>query len=295
MERDKVVVAATQMSCSWDVKENIEKAERLVRDASAKGAEIVLLQELFERQYFCQKEKMEFFQFATTLEENPAVNHFKAIAKELKIVLPISFFERSNNACFNTAAIIDADGTVLGTYRKIHIPDGPNYEEKYYFNPGDTGFKVWETKYGKIGVAVCMDQWFPEAARIMALMGAEIIFYPTAIGSDPQYPEIDQKDQWQRVMQGHAAANLVSVVASNRVGKEIIDDAAIEFFGSSFITDPTGEKIAEAGRAEETVVVAEVYPELARQIRPATGLFRERRPEMYKLILTLDGKEKNHC
>ena len=292
MERDKVVIAATQMACSWDVKENIEKAERLVRDAAAKGAEIVLLQELFERQYFCQKEKMEFFQFATPLEENPAVNHFKVIAKELKVVLPISFFERSNNACFNTAAIIDADGTILGTYHKIHIPDGPNYEEKYYFNPGDTGFKVWETQYGKIGVAVCMDQWFPEAARIMALMGAEIIFYPTAIGSDPQYPEIDQKDQWQRVMQGHAAANLVSVVASNRVGKEVIDDAAIEFFGSSFITDSTGDKIAEAGRTEETVVVAEVYPELARQIRPATGLFRDRRPEMYKLILTLDGKEK---
>ncbi len=291
MALEKVVVAATQMACSWEVDENIKKAEGLVRGAASQGAQIILLQELFERQYFPQKEKMEFFQFATPLEENRAVNHFKKVAKELEVVLPISFFERSNNAYFNTVAIIDADGKILGIYRKTHIPDGPNYEEKYYFNPGDTGFKVWDTRYAKIGVAICMDQWFPEAARIMALMGAEILLYPTAIGSDPQYPDTDQKDQWQRVMQGHAAANLVSVVASNRVGREVIDEAEIVFFGSSFITDFTGEKTAEAGRDEETFLVAEVYPELARQVRPATGFFRERRPEMYRLLLTLDGKE----
>ncbi len=291
MSREKVVVAAIQMACSWEVSENIKKAEGLVRDAAAKGAQIILLQELFERQYFPQKEKMEFFQFASPLEDNQAVNHFKSVAKELEVVLPVSFFERSNNAYFNSVAIIDADGKILGVYRKTHIPDGPSYEEKYYFNPGNTGFKVWHTRYGRIGVAICMDQWFPEAARIMALLDAEIILYPTAIGSDPQYPDVDVRDQWQRVMQGHAAANLVPVVASNRVGREVIDDSEIDFFGSSFITDPTGEKIVEANRTDETFLVAELYPELTKLVRPVTGFFRERRPEMYGPLLTLDGKE----
>jgi len=284
-----VRIAATQMSCTSSIDDNIKKADHLVRQAAAQGAQIILLQELFETPYFCQKEKLEYYEYATELKHNKAVKHFKKLAKELNIVLPISFYEKKNNARYNSLAVIDADGEVLGVYRKSHIPDGPGYEEKYYFNPGDTGFKVWETKYAKIGVGICWDQWFPEAARIMALMGAEILFYPTAIGSEPVNAEIDSKDHWQRCMIGHSASNLIPIVASNRIGTEKEDDSKINFYGSSFITDNTGEIVAEAGRTEETVLVCEIDLSLCAHQRADWGVFRDRRPDLYRALLTADG------
>lgn len=287
-----VTVAATQMSCTNVIEENIAKAEKLVRQAAAQGANIILIQELFETLYFCQKEDESFYQYAKETETNLAINHFKSIAKELNVVLPISFYERKNNAMYNSIAIIDATGEVLGVYRKSHIPDGPGYEEKYYFSPGDTGFKVWDTKFGKIGVGICWDQWFPEAARIMALMGAEIIFYPTAIGSEPENPTVDSKDHWQRCMIGHSASNLVPVVASNRIGSETFGDSTITFYGSSFITNATGEKIAEASRGEQEILIAQLDLDALMKQRLEWGLFRDRRPELYGPIMTLDGEVK---
>ncbi|MFW9335837.1 N-carbamoylputrescine amidase [Paenibacillus polymyxa] len=288
----KVKVAATQMSCSTNIEENISKAEKLVREAAAQGAQIILLQELFETPYFCQKEKSDYYVYATELEHNKAVNHFKKIAKELQVVLPISFYEKKNYARYNSLAVIDADGEVLGKYRKSHIPDGPGYEEKFYFNPGDTGFKVWNTRYAKIGVGVCWDQWYPEAARCMALMGAEILFYPTAIGSEPQDSSIDSKDHWQTCMLGHAASNLIPVIASNRIGKETDEESSINFYGSSFIAGPQGNKIAEAGRTEEEVLTAEFDLDELEVGRIEWGIFRDRRPELYKMIATYDGDLK---
>ena len=288
-----VKVAATQMRCTDQIDENIKNADRLVRQAASQGAQIILIQELFETPYFCQKEKPEYYNYATEVDKNKAISHFKQVAKELKVVLPISFYERKNNARYNALAVIDADGEVLGIYRKSHIPDGPGYEEKYYFNPGDTGFKVWNTKYGKIGVGVCWDQWYPEAARCMALMGAEILFYPTAIGSEPESPEVDSKDHWQRCMVGHSACNLMPVVASNRIGSEKADDSTINFYGSSFITNALGEKVAEAGREEEAVLVAEFDLDAIAEQRIEWGIFRDRRPDLYKAILTYDGIVKD--
>lgn len=285
-----VKVAATQMSCSSNIDENISKAETLVREAAAQGAQIILLQELFETPYFCQKEKADYYTYATELEHNKAINHFKAVAKELQVVLPISFYEKKNYARYNSLAVIDADGTVLGKYRKSHIPDGPGYEEKFYFNPGDTGFKVWNTRYAKIGVGICWDQWYPEAARVMSLMGAEILFYPTAIGSEPQDGSIDSKDHWQTCMLGHAAANLIPVVASNRIGEEIDEDSSINFYGSSFIAGPQGNKIVEAGRDEQAVLVSEFDLDALEVGRIEWGVFRDRRPDLYKLIGSYDGE-----
>lgn len=284
-----VKVAATQMSCSNDISDNIAKAEKLVREAAAQGAQIILLQELFETPYFCQKEKADYYPYATELEQNQAINHFKGIAKELAVVLPISFYEKKNYARYNSVAIIDADGEVLGKYRKSHIPDGPGYEEKFYFNPGDTGFKVWKTRYAKIGVGICWDQWYPEAARVMTLMGAELLFYPTAIGSEPQDGSIDSKDHWQMCMRGHAASNLIPVVASNRIGKEEDEDSSINFYGSSFIAGPQGNKIVEANREEETVLVSEFDLDALESQRIEWGIFRDRRPELYRLIASYDG------
>ncbi|SFB58948.1 N-carbamoylputrescine amidase [Cohnella sp. OV330] len=285
----KVKVAATQMSCSCDIDENIAKADKLVREAAAQGAQIILLQELFETPYFCQKEKSDYYVYATELEHNKAVNHFKAVAKELQVVLPISFYEKKNYARYNSLAVIDADGEVLGHYRKSHIPDGPGYEEKFYFNPGDTGFKVWNTRYAKIGVGVCWDQWYPEAARCMALMGAELLFYPTAIGSEPQDGSIDSKDHWQMCMRGHAASNLMPVIASNRIGREEDEDSSIDFYGSSFIAGPQGNMIEEAGRTEETVLTAEFDLDQLEIQRIEWGIFRDRRPELYRVIASYDG------
>ena len=289
----KVKVAAVQMSLGWDVDENIRKAEKQVRAAAAEGAQIILLSELFERVYFCAKEKAEYMQFATELELDTAVNHFKKVAKELQVVLPISFYERKHGARYNSIAIIDADGEILGIYRKSHIPhDVSGYQEKFYFNIGDTGFKVWETKYAKIGVAICWDQWFPESARCMALMGAEILFYPTAIGSEPSDPTMDTKDHWQRVMQGHAGANLTPLVCSNRTGQEHVDEIGVKFYGSSFIADHTGAKISEMDRDSEGFAIAELDLAAIDDYRAFWGLFRDRRPDLYGAILTLDGETK---
>lgn len=286
----KVKVAATQMACAESADENIRRADRLVREAAAEGAGIILLQELFETPYFCQRERPCNYAIATELARNTAVRHFSSVAKELGVVLPISFYEKKNNARYNSAAVIDADGEILGVYRKSHIPDGPGYEEKFYFNPGDTGFRVWTTRYGRIGVGVCWDQWFPEAARCMALMGAEILFYPTAIGSEPEDTSVDSRDHWQTCMLGHAAANLVPVVASNRIGVEKDESSSITFYGSSFIAGPTGKKLAEADRSTETVLTAEFDLDALEAQRIEWGVFRDRRPELYGILTTNDGE-----
>ncbi len=280
----KVKVAATQMSCSWNKEEVLDKAEKLVRKAAEEGANIILLQELFETPYFCQKQKFEYFDLAKPLSENAAVKRFTEVAKELQVVLPISFYEKAGNTAFNTIAIIDADGTILGTYRKTHIPDGLPYAEKFYFTPGDTGFKVWKTKYADIGVGICWDQWFPEAARSMALLGAELLFYPTAIGSEPTL-NIDSKPHWQHAMQGHAAANIMPVIASNRIGTETDDESSMTFYGSSFIADQTGTIVEEADRETESVLVHEFDLDAIAQMRREWGVFRDRRPEMYGTLM----------
>ena len=280
----KVKVAATQMSCSWNREEVLDKAEKLVRKAAAEEANIILLQELFETPYFCQKQKFEYFDLAKPLSENAAVKRFTEVAKELQVVLPISFYEKAGNTAFNTIAIIDADGTILGTYRKTHIPDGLPYAEKFYFTPGDTGFKVWKTKYADIGVGICWDQWFPEAARSMALLGAELLFYPTAIGSEPTL-NVDSKSHWQHAMQGHAAANIMPVIASNRIGTETDDESSMTFYGSSFIADQTGTIVEEADRETEAVLVHEFDLDAIAQMRREWGVFRDRRPEMYGTLM----------
>jgi len=285
-----VTVAATQMACSWDREANIANAEKLVREAAGKGAQIILIQELFETPYFCQKPNPEYLQLATQVEQNPAIQHFQKLAAELQVVLPVSFFELSGRARFNSIAIIDADGSLLGVYRKSHIPDGPGYHEKYYFNPGDTGFKVWNTRYAKIGVAICWDQWFPETARSMALMGAELLFYPTAIGSEPHDPSITSRDHWQRVQQGHAGANLMPLIASNRIGTEEQDGYDITFYGSSFIADQFGAKVEEMDETSEGVLVHSFDLDKLEHIRSAWGVFRDRRPNLYGPIRTLDGQ-----
>jgi len=285
-----VIVAATQMKCSMNKAENIATAEKLVRKAASKGAQIILLQELFETLYFCQVEKAEFFDLATEIENNLAVQHFQLIAAQLEVVIPVSFFEKKNQAYYNTVAVIDADGSMLGKYRKTHIPDGPGYEEKFYFNPGDTGFRVWKTRYAAIGIGVCWDQWFPETARSMVLMGAEILFYPTAIGSEPTNPDYDSKDHWQLCMRGHAAANMVPVVASNRIGIETIDQSTITFYGSSFITDNTGKLLGEADRESESLILAKFNLSQMEALRRGWGLFRDRRPNIYNRLITCDGE-----
>jgi N-carbamoylputrescine amidase len=286
----KVTVAATQMACSWDREANVARAEKLIREAAGRGANIVLIQELFETPYFCKDHATRHFDLAKPLEGHPAVEHFRALARELDVVLPVSVFEHANNAFYNSVVILDAGGEVLGSYRKSHIPEGPGYHEKYYFSPGDTGFKVFSTKFAKLGVAICWDQWFPETARAMALMGAEILMFPTAIGSEPHDPSLDSSAHWQRTMQGHAAANVMPLVASNRIGVEEGAHYAMTFYGSSFIASHTGEKIAEADRSSETVLTAEFDLDAVRRYRQAWGVFRDRRPDLYYPLLSLDGR-----
>ena len=285
----EVTVAATQMACSWDREANIAGAEALVREAAGQGAQIILIQELFETPYFCCDQKQDYFALAAPAEGNPLLDRMAALAAELKVVLPVSFFERANNAHYNSLAVIDADGRQLGVYRKSHIPDGPGYQEKFYFNPGDSGFKVWKTRYGTIGSGICWDQWFPECARAMALKGAEILFYPTAIGNEPQDPSINSKDHWQRTMQGHAAANMMPLVASNRIGKEDGTAAQLTFFGASFIADHLGAKVAEADGESRTVLTATFDLDAVATARASWGLFRDRRPELYGALMTADG------
>lgn len=286
-----LVVAAVQMAMTDDIATNVATAERLVRQAASRGARLIQIPELFEGHYFCTDQIAEHMSRARPLDGHPTIAHFARLAAELGVVLPVSFFERANNAAFNSVAIIDADGTVLGVYRKSHIPDGPGYSEKYYFNPGDTGFRVWDTKVGRIGLAICWDQWFPEAARVLALRGAEVILYPTAIGSEPHDPTYDSSRHWQRVMQGHAGANLVPVVAANRVGVETGRQHTLTFYGTSFIAGPTGEVIVEADRTSESVITAEFDLDAVAALRHSWGVFRDRRPELYEPIVRLDGAE----
>jgi len=285
----KTSFAATQFACSTDAAANLDSAERVVRSAAGQGAQVVLLQELFETPYFCKDHLAAHFDLARPIAGSPVVARFQALARELEVVLPLSVFERANNAYFNSLVMIDADGGVLGVYRKSHIPESPGYHEKFYFSPGDTGFRVWKTRYGTLGVGICWDQWFPEAARCMALMGADVLLYPTAIGSEPQDASIDSRDHWQRCMQGHAAANVMPLVASNRIGVERGDNHQLTFYGSSFIAGSTGEKLVEADRSSEAVITATLDLEAARAQRHAWGVFRDRRPELYGPIMTLDG------
>ena len=285
----KVKVAATQMSCSWELDQNISKAKNIIVQSAKKGANIILLQELFQSPYFCIEYDEKIFHLAQTFENNKVLKEMSELCKELNVVLPISYFERSNNAYFNSVAVIDSDGTILGNYRKSHIPDAPGYLEKYYFNPGNTGFKVWDTNFGKIGIGICWDQWFPEAARIMALKGAEILFYPTAIGNELRI-DYDSSDAWQRAMQGHAASNIVPVVASNRIGIEEVQNQSNGFYGRSFISDHTGKILKEGSRDKEEILIAEVDLEKNHLFRRNWGLFRDRRTDLYEEILTLDGK-----
>ena len=280
-----VTVAATQMSCSRDSKANITNAKKLISKAASEGAQIILIQELFESVYFCCLNKTEEFNMARPFENNPLLQEMAELAKELSVVLPISFFEKDNNTFYNSLSVIDADGSISAPYRKSHIPDGPGYEEKYYFHPGNTGFKVFETQYAKIGVGICWDQWFPEAARIMALNGAELLFYPTAIGSEPDTPELDSRDSWQLVMQGHSAANTLPVIASNRIGTEVNEKFSMTFYGSSFITDGTGIKVKECSRDNEEYIIQKFDLDSIQEHRSSWGFFRDRRTDLYKDIL----------
>lgn len=284
----EITVAAIQMKMSANPAENIAHAEALVREAAGQGAQIVLLPELFERPYFCQERRYDYLDFALPVSENPAVARMQAVAKELSVVIPVSFYERDGNTQYNSVAMIDADGSLLGVYRKTHIPDDHFYQEKFYFTPGNTGFRVFETRYGKVGVGICWDQWFPEAARAMALLGADIILYPTAIGSEPILLT-DSQPHWRRTMQGHAAANVIPVVAANRVGEERVTPcaenggqaSALAFYGSSFLTDETGEIVAGADRESECVLQARYDFDRIRQERRNWNVFRDRRPECY--------------
>ncbi|HCE3713281.1 N-carbamoylputrescine amidase [Vibrio parahaemolyticus] len=279
-----VKFAALQLTKSWDLEDNLAKAKKAIREAAQNGANVILPQELFAAPYFCKKQEAKYFELAEETANSHLIQEMSALAKELGVAIPVSYFEKAGNTFFNSLVMIDADGTVLDNYRKSHIPDGPGYSEKYYFSPGDTGFKVWQTKFGKFGAGICWDQWFPELARSLALHGAEAIFYPTAIGSEPQDPTLDSRDHWQRTMQGHSAANLVPVIASNRVGIEVDDGIETTFYGSSFITDHTGAKIAEAPREGETIIYAEIDLAATAKARHAWGLFRDRRPDLYTSV-----------
>lgn len=287
----EVIIAAIQMRMAESPAKNLTHAEDLVRGAAEQGAQIVLLPELFERPYFCQERRYEYLDYALAVSENPAVQQFRKVAAELGIVIPVSFYEREQNRLYNSVAVIDADGSPLGVYRKTHIPDDHYYQEKFYFSPGDTGFRVFETRFGRVGVGICWDQWFPEAARAMALLGADVLLYPTAIGSEPIL-ECDSMPHWRRAMQGHAAANILPVVAANRVGEERVSPCAenggqssvLGFYGSSFLTDETGEVLAQADRESEAVVLASYDFERIQKDRINWGLFRDRRPECYAML-----------
>jgi N-carbamoylputrescine amidase len=289
-----VTVAALQFSCDWNVEKNIAKAEAAVRAAARAGAQIILLPELFETPYFCIEQDVRHLELARALAASRAVQMGRTLARELGVVLPISFFESAGRAFFNSVAIVDADGEVLGVYRKTHIPNGPGYQEKNYFSPGDTGFKVWDTRFARIGVGICWDQWFPESARVMALLGAELLFFPTAIGSEPPPAlPLNSRDHWQRAQQGQAAANLVPLIAANRYGLERSlqnpQELYIRFYGSSFIADATGAKVAEAPEEGDAMLTATFDLTALAQLRNNWFVFRDRRPELYGPLLSLDG------
>ena len=293
-----VTVAATQFACGWELASNLDRAERLVREAHGRGARIILLQELFATPYFCIEQDARHLQLAQSADDSPLLRRFAALAAELEVVLPISFFERAGNVYFNSLAMIDADGRRLGIYRKSHIPNGPGYQEKFYFSPGDTGFRVWQTRYGSLGVGICWDQWFPESARVMALQGAELLLYPTAIGSEPPpAPPVDSRLHWQRAQQGHAAANLMPLVASNRIGTECAaqnpESLQIRFYGSSFIADATGALVAEADQQSEMLITASFDLDELKAARDNWFVFRDRRPDLYAPIGSLSGRSQS--
>jgi N-carbamoylputrescine amidase len=274
-------VAALQTALTDDVGVNIKRITELVREASGKGAQVILPSELFEGHYFCRTQREANFARAHAADDHPTLRHFQKLAAELGVVIPVSFYEQAGPELYNSIAVFDADGRTLGTYRKSHIPDGPGYQEKFYFKPGNTGFRAFATKFGTIGVAICWDQWFPEAARAMTLAGADVLFYPTAIGSEPEEPELDSRDSWQRVMVGHAVANAVGVVASNRIGVE----GDMTFYGSSFVCDARGDKLAELDRDHSGIAIAELDLETIRRVRASMGFFRDRRPELYQTLV----------
>jgi N-carbamoylputrescine amidase len=285
-----VTLAAVQFSCSWDRGENVATAERLVRRAAGEGANVILIPELFETPYFCAVQNQRFLELARPLQDHPTIEHFRRVAAELGVVIPVSVFERAGSALFNSAVVIDADGTTVGHYRKSHIPQAPGYEEKYYFSPGDTGFKPIDTAYGKLGIAVCWDQWFPEAARSLVLQGAEFLMYPTAIGNEPKHADLDSMEHWRVVMRGHAAANMVPVVAANRIGSESVEGVPMTFYGSSFITNHLGALAAAADRHSEAVLASRFDLDECRAYRESWGCFRDRRPDLYGALATLDGR-----
>ncbi|MFT5657064.1 MAG: N-carbamoylputrescine amidase [Gammaproteobacteria bacterium] len=292
-EAKMVTVAATQMACSWNIEENIKQAETMIREAASKGAQIILIQELFETPYFCIEQDFKHLSLAKTVEESNVIKHMSKLAQELSVVLPVSWFERAGNVFFNSLAMIDADGFVMGVYRKTHIPNAIGYQEKQYFSPGDTGFKVWDTRYAKVGVGICWDQWFPETARCMALQGAEILMYPTAIGDEPgDTSAMDSMQHWQNVMCGHAAANIIPVVTSNRIGTEqaTTSDMEMTFYGSSFICDAFGNKVEAANRTTPSVITHSFDLAQIKSYRETWGVYRDRRPEQYAAITTLDGR-----
>jgi N-carbamoylputrescine amidase len=280
----QITIAALQTALSDDVNTNVKRISDMVRQAAGQGAQIILPPELFEGHYFCREQREQDFLRAGEVEGHPTLRHFSALAKELSVVIPVSFFEKSGPEFYNSIAVMDADGTNLGVYRKSHIPDGPGYQEKFFFKPGNTGFKMFATRFAKIGVAICWDQWFPEAARALALAGADILLYPTAIGSEPEEPTLDSKDSWQRVMVGHAVANAVAVVAANRVGTEGVDGNRIDFFGSSFICDARGDKLAELDRVQTAIACASVDLAALARVRASMGFFRDRRPSLYRKL-----------
>ena len=287
----KLKLAVVQMQMGEDHDENVDHAEEFVRRAADRGANLVLLPELFAHRYFCKDQDAKFFDWAQPAASHPLLERFAALARELGVVMPVSFFERAGNTYFNSLAVIDADGSNRGVYRKAHIPDGPGYQEKFYFTPGNTAFEPAETAVGKVGALICWDQWFPEPARLMVLRGAEVLVYPTAIGTEPPSPELDSSGHWRRVMQGHAGANIVPLAAANRVGEEQGRDATVTFYGTSFVADHTGAVVTDADRKEQTILHAEFDLEEIAAMRREWGIFRDRRPELYRGIAAYDGQE----
>ncbi|UMZ14283.1 N-carbamoylputrescine amidase [Pseudomonas sp. MPFS] len=288
-----LTVATLQMPCTWDLADNLERAEQLVREAAARGGQVILLQELFATPYFCIEQQHRHLALAEEYGQSRILKRFAALAKELGVVLPLSWFERAGTAYFNSLSVADADGRLLGVYRKTHIPNAIGYQEKEYFSPGDTGFKVWDTAFGRLGVGICWDQWFPETARCLALQGAEVLLFPTAIGSEPGATDLDSRDHWQMTMRGHAAANLLPVVAANRVGREVArsdSELHMQFYGSSFICDHKGRLLAEADRDSTGMLLHELDLAAMAEERRTWGIFRDRRPEMYGPLLSLDGQ-----
>ncbi len=286
----QITLAAPQFACDWDLPANADKAEAMVREAAAQGAQVILIQELFATPYFCITQRPEYFDLAAPMEGHPLIARFADLARDLGVVLPLSYFERAGPAFFNSMAMIDADGRVLGNYRKSHIPQGPGYEEKFFFSPGDTGFRVWQTAFGRIGVGICWDQWFAECARAMALQGAEVILYPTAIGSEPPSPGYDSQPHWEMVMRGHAAGNILPVMAANRIGREVAPEGVeVTFYGSSFIADHQGQLLAKASRDRAEIITATVDLEAIADLRRSWGIFRDRRVDLYSSVQTLSG------